>query len=166
MFLAPTNIKTKIAGVTFGEIHAVKEKSWRQLALEAAQKKLVKDPYSHIDLILEPEPTNIHDPDAIKVKIRFEAHGIYDLGYVANKERKCSVCEKEFEKRVKSTDHPDKCPTCGGSLVRAGLASQISEAMRNGISYRALLLQVTGGILDKNTNKVSSFGCNIEIQKV
>lgn len=73
-----------------------------------------------VPLILEPEPNNPHDPDAIKVMFEYASGKRYHLGYIPN-------------------------PKLEGTDARAGTATRIKDIFDGSEEVWAIAEEVTGG---------------------
>lgn len=111
-----------------------------------------------IRLDLVPEPTNPHDPDAIRVEFEYAEGKFFHLGYIPNSDSLCSQCKEVFER------HPGTCPNCGSKQVdRCGTATRIKNELYAGwgVSGKAwaYVSEITGG------GEGQSLGCNLEIHR-
>lgn len=104
-----------------------------------------------VTLILECEPENPYDCDAIKVLYEHKPGRFFHLGYIPNADTLCGACGKHFER------HPNtgSCPECGakGRFERFGTATRLKGMFVGD----AQVEEVTGG------ENGQSYGCNISI---
>jgi hypothetical protein len=123
-------------------------------------------------LKLTEEPTNPYDNDAVRVMLHSrtaQAHGRVEgvqVGYIANGERICTGCGKEFDRPKTSDQAILVCDACGHPTKRDGLASQLkARAAEAGRSveehYNVTIAWDAGGITGGG---LRTHGCNIRIQ--
>lgn len=107
-----------------------------------------------VPLVLEPDPKNPFDPDAIKIMFEWSGGKLFHLGFVPNAKSHCEGCGEWFDR------HPGACPNCGNKKVaRWGTATVLSEMIAStpGLKPWAVVTEVTGGTEGK------SLGANIAI---
>ena len=151
-------VVTKVVGVSMGPKDSKGNSLRQQYLAEMKENNTL-----FVKLIREPE--NAFDNNAIAVYGDYGS-GQVQIGYIQNSSRVCYSCEKEYSKQLVTKDsvlreklNSGVCPSCGGSIGRTGLASELSEYMDSGYTYKAKVLQYTGG---ENKN----IGLNIRIERV
>jgi predicted Zn-ribbon and HTH transcriptional regulator len=80
------------------------------------------------------------------------------IGYIRNRGIQCIMCG--YEDNVKAgVEIPTTCPMCAtDTIIRGGLATELSKAMDDGVKYACEVLEYTGGAEGKQT-----MGVNIRI---
>lgn len=148
--IVPDEIPTAIAGVT----HDNPDGTNRQKVLLWCKLNGIKQ------LVLEREPDNPYDANAVKVLAVVSNGNVVkrlQLGYIRNRRYVCKGCG--LVREPEPGEKLDGCFNCGvNDFERDGLASRIASAMDTGVEYDVEVLEYTGGVDGKN------IGCNISIR--
>lgn len=147
---------TKIAGTMSGPTAVARQSCLKfiQRVLDLPCTSFYTDD-GRMRLILEPEPDNPHDPDAIKVLFEYRNGEYFHLGYIPNADSICRECGTEYER------WPVNCRVCENEEVeRIGTATRLrsffAEQEDGGGLLNAFVEEVTGG-------GEKALGCNISI---
>jgi Zn-finger nucleic acid-binding protein len=185
----PRRVHTKIVGITFEGRQEILAECKRQ---DVSVLHLVPDPTNRYDSLAVGIEADIIDGSGAATTVRLgyvsnSDHVCSDCGAIVgnsmfqnSKTARCPECETLYNLGANIPEHTicpacnttvetaiSKvviCPRCGGvDFGRGGLATRILRAITAGVTYRATVMEYTGGEPGPG-GKIKTMGCNILLE--